>query len=133
MSTLFTRIIEDEIPSVRIYEDELCIAILDIAPVNKGHFLVIARNEYETVLDCPDTVLSHLIITAKQLAEKMKSRLACDGFNIMINNGAASGQEVPHLHIHVIPRFSQDGKSPVMRKETYKENEMVTFGKLLTD
>lgn len=133
MSTLFTKIILDEIPSVNIYEDELCIAILDIAPVNKGHVLVIAREEFKTILECPDDILSHLIITAKQLAENMKKKLGFDGFNIMINNGAASGQEVPHLHIHIIPRYKNDGKTPALKKETYAGNEMTTFGRLLSD
>ncbi len=132
MATLFTRIIEEEIPSVRIFEDENCIAILDIAPVNKGHILVIARQEYETLIDCPDETLSHLIIIAKKLAARMKERLGCDGFNLMINNGAASGQEVPHLHIHLIPRYSGDGKTPRMTKERYEEDEMVRYGKQLS-
>ena len=133
MSTLFTKIILGELPSVKIYEDELCIAILDIAPVNKGHVLVIAKEEYKTILECPDHILAQLLITAKQLAENMKEKLSFDGFNIMINNGAASGQEVPHLHIHIIPRYKNDGKTPALRKETYSENEMVTFGRLLSD
>ncbi len=131
MSTLFTKIIKNEIPSIKIYEDELCIAILDIAPVNKGHALVIVKNEYETVLECPDEVLSHMITTAKRIAAKMKAKLNSDGFNIMINNGAASGQEVPHLHIHIIPRFKNDGKTPKLLKERYNENEMTDFGQIL--
>ncbi len=132
MSTLFTKIIQNEIPSVKIYEDELCIAILDIAPVNKGHTLVIVKNEYETILECPDDILSHLITTTKSIAEKMKKQLNLDGFNIMINNGASSGQEVPHLHIHIIPRFKNDGKTPALKKEQYVENEMADFGRILS-
>ncbi|NQT59427.1 MAG: HIT domain-containing protein [Bacteroidetes bacterium] len=133
MPTLFTKIIQNEIPSVKIYEDELCIAILDIAPVNKGHALVIVKNEYETLLECPDETLFHLITTAKRLAAKMKKKLKFDGFNIMINNGAASGQEVPHLHIHIIPRFKNDGKTPTLKKERYSENEMADFGRILSE
>ena len=132
MSTLFTKIILNEIPSVKIYEDELCIAILDIAPVNKGHTLVIAKNEYKTMLECPDNVLSHLITTTKSIAEKMKEKLNFDGFNIMINNGASSGQEVPHLHIHIIPRYDNDGKTPALKKDQYIENEMADFGRILS-
>lgn len=133
MSTLFTKIIQNKIPSVKIYEDELCIAILDIAPVNKGHTLVIVKNEYETLLECPDEILTHLITTTKRLAAEMKKKLNLDGFNIMINNGAASGQEVPHLHIHIIPRFNRDGKTPALKKEHYLENEMSEFGKILSE
>ncbi len=133
MSTLFTKIIQNEIPSVKIYEDELCIAILDIAPVNKGHVLVIVKDEYETLLECPDEILSHLITTTKRLAAEMKKKLKFDGFNIMINNGAASGQEVPHFHIHIIPRFKNDGKTPALKKDQYLENEMIDFGRILSE
>ena len=132
MGTLFTKIIQNEIPSVKIYEDDICIAILDITPVNKGHALVIAKKEYETLLECPDEILSHLITTAKRLAAGMKKKLNFDGFNIMINNGAASGQEVPHLHIHIIPRFKNDGKTPSMHKEHYSEHEMEELGRILS-
>lgn len=133
MATLFTRIIEDKIPSVKIHDDDLSIAILDIAPINKGHILVIAKEEYETILECPDFILSHLMITAKKLAERMKKRIKCDGFNIMINNGTAAGQEVPHIHVHVIPRFINDGKSPSHVKECYEEEEMLDWGKRLAE
>jgi histidine triad (HIT) family protein len=133
MSTLFTKIIQNEIPSVKIYEDEICIAILDIAPVNKGHVLVIVKNEYETLLECPDEILTHLITTTKRLSAEMKKKLNFDGFNIMINNGSASGQEVPHLHIHIIPRFKNDGKTPALKKDQYLENEMINFGKILSE
>ncbi len=66
MPTLFTRIINKEIPAAVLYEDSMCIAILDIFPVNKGHALVIAKEEYPTTVECPDEVLSHLIVIAKR-------------------------------------------------------------------
>ncbi len=131
MSTLFTKIIRGDIPAEKIYEDDLCIVILDIAPVNKGHALVISRNEYETIADCPDDELSHLMAAAKRTAVKMEQALDIDGYNILINNKAASGQEIPHLHIHVIPRYSGDGKSPIFRKESYLNDEMEETAQLL--
>lgn len=131
MATIFTRIIEGEIPSVIIHENTYSIVILDISPVNKGHALVISRNEYETILDCPRDEFMQLMDTARQTAEHMKKVLKFDGFNIMINNSPASGQEVPHLHIHIIPRFLEDGKSPKILKDSYSEGEIEEFGKLL--
>lgn len=131
MATIFTRIIEGEIPSVCIHDDEICTAILDIAPVNKGHVLVIAKREYETLLDCPSDELSHLMHVVKQIAGRMEKVLNMDGFNVMINNKPASGQEVPHLHIHIIPRFKNDGKTPRMIKESYTNGEMARIGELL--
>ena len=131
MATIFTRIIEGEIPSVIIHENTYSIVILDISPVNKGHALVISRNEYETILDCPRDEFMQLMDTARQTAEHMKKVLKFDGFNIMINNSPASCQEVPHLHIHIIPRFLEDGKSPKILKDSYSEGEIEEFGKLL--
>ena len=132
MATLFTKIINKEIPSVTIYEDAECVVILDLFPINKGHALVIAREEYETISDCPDEKLAHLMSVAKKVAKKMEAVLDIDGYNIMINNRPASGQEVPHLHVHVIPRYAEDGKTPKMSKESYEEGEMEAFGKKIS-
>jgi len=131
MATIFSKIIDGEIPSVNLYEDETCIVILDISPVNKGHALVIARDEFETLLDCPDEIINHLMQVAKRVVRRMEEVLRIDGYNILINNRPASGQEVPHLHIHVIPRFKGDGKSPIAQKEQYDEMEIVELGKKL--
>ncbi len=131
MATLFSRIISRELPAAVLYEDEMCMVILDIAPVNKGHALVIAREEYETLTDCPDNVLSHLLSVTKKVALKMESALDIDGYNILVNNREASGQEVPHLHIHVIPRYSGDRKTPRFSKEQYSEGEMESTARML--
>lgn len=132
MSTLFTKIIRREIPSAILHEDDMCIVILDLFPINKGHALVISKNEYETILECPQSELSYLMDVARQAAAKMTSELSIDGFNIMINNKPASGQEVPHLHIHIIPRYSGDGKTPIMAKEEYLEGEMESLAERLS-
>ena len=131
MATIFSRIIAGEIPSVCIHDDDICTAILDIAPVNKGHVLVITKQEYETLLDCPDEEISHLMRVVKLIAARMEEVLNMDGFNIMVNNKPASGQEVPHLHIHIIPRFKNDGKTPRMIKESYTNGEMAAIGERL--
>lgn len=126
--TVFERIIDGEIPSVKIHKDDLCIVILDIAPVEKGHALVIAKTPYPTFTDCPETTLSHMMETAKQVDRKLREVLHCDGTNILINNGKASGQEVPHLHIHVIPRFTGDGQQFGFTKQQYAEGEQARLG-----
>ncbi len=131
MATLFTRILNKQIPAEMLYEDDQCMVILDIAPVNKGHALVISRNEYETIGDCPDEELAHLMAVVKRTAAQLEEQLGADGYNVLINNRPPSGQEVPHLHIHVIPRFSGDGKSPLFRKERYSEGEMAHTAQLL--
>ncbi len=131
MDTVFTKIIKGEIPSIKIYEDALCIAILDIAPLNKGHALVIAKEEYPTLAVCPDDVLGHLMVVAKHIDGKMRESIGAEATNILINNGPAAGQEVPHLHIHVIPRYSHDNKRFLPNKDRYEPNEMASYGEKL--
>ncbi|MFA6845768.1 MAG: HIT family protein [Sphaerochaetaceae bacterium] len=130
--TIFSKIIEGEIPSVKLHEDSLCTVILDINPVEKGHCLVIAKQPYPTFSECPDEVLSHMMSIAKQADAMLRKTLGCDGTNIVINNGKASGQEVPHLHIHVIPRYFNDGQKFGFSKKSYTEGEMDKLGKELT-
>ena len=131
MKTIFTKIREGEIPSVKLHEDALCTVILDINPVRKGHLLVISREPYATFSECPLPTLTHLMDIAQQADRKLRSALSCDGTNLLINNGAASGQEVPHLHIHIIPRYTNDGQKFGFTKETYAEGEMAKYGKQL--
>jgi len=131
MKTIFTRIREGEIPSVKLHEDALCTVILDINPVHKGHLLVISREPYPTFSECPLPTLNHLMDIAQQADKKVRSVLGCEGTNLIINNGAASGQEVPHLHIHIIPRYTNDGQKFGFTKETYAEGEQARYGKQL--
>lgn len=132
MATVFELIRDNQIPSVKTYEDEYCFVILDLSPVNKGHSLVISKEAQPTFDSIDDKTLHHMIDTAKKVDRKMRDALGADGTNIIINNGPASGQEVPHLHIHVIPRFDGDGKTFVFpMKEKYQEGEMEKYGELL--
>ena len=124
-------IINGEIPSVRLYEDEECIVILDINPVAKGHALVISRNPYPTFTDVPEKTLHHMMDIARKVDQKQREVLKAEGTNIMINNSPASGQEVPHLHIHVIPRKEGDGKTPKLDKTKYEEGEAALYGEKL--
>ncbi|HCG63405.1 MAG: HIT family protein [Spirochaetae bacterium HGW-Spirochaetae-4] len=128
METIFSRIISGEIPSVQLHADDTCIAILDIAPVNKGHALVIARHPYPTVGDCPVEVLGHLMEIVQRIDAVLRSELGAEATNIVINNGPAAGQEVPHLHIHVIPRYEGDGKRFIPSKTQYGEGEIAELG-----
>ena len=131
MATIFEMIINGDIPSTKLYEDDQCIAILDINPVNKGHALVISKKCYPTFTDVPMETLSHMMEIARRIDRKQREALGAEGTNIMINNSPASGQEVPHLHIHVIPRKAGDGKTPSMPKESYGEGEAERYGELL--
>lgn len=106
---IFCKIVAKEIPATTIFEDDEVLVFMDIGPIIKGHALVIPKKHYDPVTDTPDEVLAKLHITAKRIADAQMNALGADGVNIMQNNGKASGQEVPHIHVHVIPRFCDDG------------------------
>jgi len=106
---IFEKIVNREISATIVYEDEDTLAFMDIGPIVKGHTLVIPKTCYDPVTETPDEVLTKLILLAKRIAAAQMKGLGADGVNIIQNNGAAAGQEVPHLHIHVIPRFEGDG------------------------
>lgn len=128
METVFTKIEQGIIPSTKIYEDELCFVILDINPVKKGHSLVIAKSVYPNIGSTPDETLTHMILVAKRIEARQREVLGNQGSNIIINNDPASGQEVPHLHIHVIPRFEGDGRKHFQEHDKYSDGEMAEFG-----
>ena len=131
METLFTKIEKGEIPSVKIYEDDLCFVIMDINPVVKGHALVISRKPYESMAQCPDEVLAHLIQVAKRVDQKQREALKSQGSNVFINNDPASGQEVPHIHVHVVPRYENDGRKYFALHDKYEDGEMQKIGEKL--
>ena len=131
METIFTKIRDGEIPAVMLHKDELCFAILDINPVNKGHILLITNECYPTLSDCPDETLNHLMHLAKLADTTLRLSLGCDATNLIINNGKESGQEIAHLHLHIIPRFKDDNKNIHLSKETYSAGEMTDYGKTL--
>lgn len=105
MSCIFCAIAAGEIPSFKVYEDDLVLAYLDINPFAKGHTLVIPKAHSEGLLDTDDETLAEVIKRVKKVAKHIKMKLGADGFNILQNNGEAAGQTVKHLHFHIVPRF----------------------------
>ncbi|HIP84204.1 MAG TPA: HIT family protein [Methanothermococcus okinawensis] len=101
---IFCKIVKKEIPAKILYEDEKTMAFLDINPRSKGHTLVIPKEHYETFEEVPEDVALHLVKTIKKVLEILKP-LNYHGYNILSNNKPAAGQEVPHLHFHIIPRY----------------------------
>ena len=102
---IFCKIAAGEIPSFKVYEDDLVLAYLDINPFAKGHTLVIPKKHSEGLLDTDDETLAAVIRRVKKVAAHLKEKLGADGFNILQNNGEAAGQTVKHLHFHIVPRF----------------------------
>lgn len=105
---IFCAIAEGEIPSFKVYEDDLVVAYLDINPFTKGHTLVIPKIHSEGLLDTSDETLAAIIARVKKVAAHLKTALPCDGFNILQNNGEAAGQTVKHVHFHIVPRYGME-------------------------
>ena len=123
---IFCKIIKNELPSCKIYEDNDFISFLDIAPVNKGHALVIPKKHCENLLDFPEELETQFIEVAKKVATAVTKATNADGFNLSLNNGEAAGQVVFHAHFHIIPRFKGDGHMH-WDKISYEENEINDF------
>jgi histidine triad (HIT) family protein len=107
---VFCKIRDGQIPSTRIYEDERTLAFMDINPVNEGHCLVVTRAHAATLFDAAEVDLQAAIATARRVATALRTALAPDGLNMLQANGAAAFQSVPHFHLHLIPRWTGDGK-----------------------
>ena len=105
---VFCAIAANEIPSFKVYEDDLVLAYLDINPFSKGHTLVIPKEHSSGLLDTSDETLAALVARVKKVASHLKATLPCDGFNILQNNGEAAGQTVMHIHFHIVPRYGKE-------------------------
>ena len=105
---IFCKIINGDIPSKTIYEDDLFKVIMDIEPATKGHVLILPKNHYENLYSLGEEEAKALIPLAQKLANKIKTALNCDGMNMVQNNGAAANQTVMHFHLHLIPRYEND-------------------------
>jgi histidine triad (HIT) family protein len=110
MTTLFTKIIEHEIPGEFVYEDERCVAFLDVQPMTPGHTLVVPRVEVDHWIDLDDDLAAHLFAVAKRIGAAQSSVFDCEKVGLMIQ-----GYEVPHTHIHVWPTTSLKNFDPSTR------------------
>ena len=107
---IFCTIVQKDIPGKIIYEDEVCLAFLDLSQTTDGHTLVIPKKHYKNILEVNDETLTHLIVVTKKLANKIVKNLNANGVNILTNANEIAGQTVMHFHIHIIPRYNQDDK-----------------------
>ena len=120
---IFCKIVKGEIPCAKVYENDKILAFLDIAPVNKSHTLVIPKEHHKDLLDMPDATLAELAKTAKKIAKAVVKATGAVGFNIGQSNGKAAGQLVMHFHLHIMPRFENDGLK-LWPQGKYEEGEM---------
>ncbi|MFW5974508.1 MAG: HIT family protein [Natrialbaceae archaeon] len=113
--TIFEQIIDGEIPSFTVYEDEKTYAFLDANPLAPGHTLVIPKEPYERLNDMPADEAGEVFGVISELAPAVEAAVGADASTVAVNNGPEAGQEVPHVHWHIIPRFADDGVGPIHR------------------
>lgn len=119
---IFCKIVKGEIPADIIYEDDKVVAFLDIHPVNLGHTLLIPKKHYPSILETPDAVLADLFPKAKKVMTAIKKATEADYVTISV-----IGIDVPHLHLHLIPRYHKDGLKNIWpTKESKKEESKKT-------
>lgn len=106
---IFCEIVARKAVASVVFEDELSLAFMDINPINKGHVLLIPKQHFETIDDCEESVARHLMSRLKELNKAVSEASKCEGVLNEIMNGEAAGQEIFHLHIHIVPRFRNDG------------------------
>ena len=126
-SCIFCKIAQKQAPASVIYEDKTIMAFLDIRPLNLGHTLVIPKAHYLDIFDIPKTLLSQVHIVSKQMAFAIKEATSAGGVSIIQQNGRAAGQDIFHLHVHVVPRFEGQGLprfSDLVQVERKKLDEM---------
>lgn len=122
METIFSKIIKGEIPADIVYEDEHTLAFLDIRPRKKGHTLVIPKKPCKDIFELDDETGSHLMRTVAKVSRAVRDGVNAGGVNLIVNNGAIAGQEVFHIHVHVIPRHNVE-EFPALPEEHYENDE----------
>lgn len=102
---IFCKIINKDIPGKIIYEDEICLAFLDLSQATYGHTLVIPKKHFANILEVDNDTLSHLIVVVKDLSKQIMTKCHAKGLNVLTNTNEVAGQTVHHFHIHILPRY----------------------------
>jgi histidine triad (HIT) family protein len=110
---IFCQIVDGEIPSETVYEDETTYAFLDVNPLARGHTLVIPKDHHERVGDLPADLAGDVFETVNEITPAVESAVDAPASTVAFNNGEDAGQEVPHAHCHIVPRFAEDGGRPI--------------------
>jgi histidine triad (HIT) family protein len=107
---IFCKLANGVFPTNSIYEDDTFNVILDVGPATKGHALILPKEHYDNLYELPDETAGKAMILARKLGAEMVKRLNADGLNVVQNNGETAGQTVMHYHLHLIPRYKNDGQ-----------------------
>lgn len=120
---IFCKIIDGEIPSTPIYEDDNYRVIMDISPASKGHVILLPKKHFANLFEMDDETAKEIMLVVRKVATAMKKALDCDGINILQNNGEAAGQTVFHYHVHFIPRYENDSVGINWEHLSYADGE----------
>ena len=121
---IFCKIANGEIPSKTLYEDEAFRVILDLGPATKGHALILPKNHFKNLYELPEDVAAEAMKLAKRMAIRMTEKLGADGFNLVQNNEEVAGQSVFHFHMHLIPRYENDGAHILWKPTETSQEEL---------
>lgn len=130
---IFCKIANGEIPSNTIYEDNDYRVILDLGPATKGHALVLPKKHYADLFEIPEETVAGAVKVAKKVAGIMKEKLECDGLNLVQNNGETAGQTVMHFHLHIIPRYKNDGQHILWKPTSPSPEELTEIKNIITN
>ena len=109
MDCIFCKIIADEIPGYKVYEDEKVLAFFDILPISYGHTIVVPKHHVADLEELSDDDFCYLVKAVKKIGKAMEEGLGVKGYSIFLDNKSAANQHVPHIHFHVVPRAEGDG------------------------
>jgi histidine triad (HIT) family protein len=129
---IFCRIAAGELPAEVVLDTPRVLAFLDIAPVHYGHTLIIPRDHYQTLLDLPGDLWQEMGRAAREVAQALQKSFYARGFNLGMNNFEAAGQVVFHAHLHVIPRYQNDGLL-LFPQGTYPPGDLAKVGQRLRE
>ena len=124
---VFCKMVAGQIPVAKIYEDEVVLALLDSGPVSDGHSLLIPKQHFEKLDDCPAELLGQISSRLGKIAKAVAAAMNSDGYNVLCNNGRVAGQHVGHLHFHIIPRNTGDGIFNRWPAYKYEEGKIETI------
>ncbi len=128
---IFCKIVKGEIPCTKLFENEKVLSFLDIMPVAKGHALVIPKAHYRTLLDMNHEDLKEVSLALQKVGAAVMKATKADGFNILQSNERAAGQEIFHVHFHIIPRFENDDISFKLGKIKSEKEELEEYQKMI--
>ena len=129
---VFCKIIKGDIHCYKLYEDDETIAILDINPATKGHSLVIPKFHSDNMNKASEEMIASVYKTVKKISDLIIRKLKPDGYNVLQNNGAVAGQVINHLHVHIVPRYIDDGIRLPLPMEKVTEDSLKDLCKIIT-